>query len=274
MMLLTALLHAIILLGVTFSAGVGRQLSEGLEVLLVSEDLPEATQNDAASYLAQRSQKGAGNSPRGLTSTPDQAAATPPDLPPEGTVGADGEILHTRSMQPAISFIGIEATPSVASRNRQPPPVEQSEVALRGTGTGTELVLRGDPATGDWLAPNTRAYQLAPYLDSWRRKVERLGTVNYPNVARHDQGARAPVIEVALLASGKLQEARVLRSSGDAALDQAALDILRLASPFPALPAALTREYRVLRFAYQWEFMAGTVGSGSVTAPTEASSGP
>jgi hypothetical protein len=46
---------------------------------------------------------------------------------------------------------------------------------------------------------------------------------------------------------------------------------LRLASPFPALPAALAREYRILRFAYQWEF---SVGTGSVTAPTEATLNP
>jgi TonB family protein len=148
-----------------------------------------------------------------------------------------------------------------------------------GLGNGDELVLRGDPKTGQWLSPDTRAYNLAPYLDSWRRKVERLGTIHYPNAAKHDRSASAPVIEVAMLANGKLQGAHVLRSSGDAALDQSALDILRLASPFPALPAALAREYRVLRFAYQWEFSAGTVGSGSVgagnvTAPTEATLNP
>ena len=37
-------------------------------------------------------------------------------------------------------------------------------------------------------------------------------------------------------------------------LDAAALQILRLASPFGAFPPVLARKYKSLRFAYQWEF--------------------
>jgi protein TonB len=270
MLLLTALLHAIILLGLTFSAGVGRQLSEGLEVLLVTEDLPDAADNAGATYLAQRSQQGAGNSPKGLTSIPDQTVEPRAEAAVRSDE-SDGAVLHTAVVQPLISFIGIEAAPRESRPTRQEAAANNGDTAR---GVGDELVLRGDPATGKWLSPNTRAYRLAPYLDHWRRRVERLGTVNYPSVARHASSARAPVIEVALLANGKLQQARVLQSSGDAALDQSALDILRLASPFPALPAALARDYHVLRFAYQWEFSAGTLSSGSVTAPTEAGSDP
>src|SRR5258706_10468359 len=270
MLLLTALLHAIILLGLTFSAGVGRQLSEGLEVLLVTEDLPDATDNAGASYLAQRSQKGAGNSPKGLTSIPDRATEPPAPAALRSDDSA-GAVLHSSAVQPTITFIGIEAAPP-ESRPTQPSAAANS--GDTGRGVGDELVLRGDPATGKWLSPNSRAYRLAPYLDSWRRRVERLGTIHYPSVARRASSARAPVIEVALLADGRLQQARVLQSSGDAGLDQSALDILRLASPFPALPPALARDYRVLRFAYQWEFSAGTLSSGSVTAPTEAGSDP
>jgi periplasmic protein TonB len=270
MLLLVALLHAILLLGLTFSAGVGRQLSEGLEVLLTTEDLPDAATNPDASYLAQRTQKGAGNSAKGLTSSPDQAR-DPGAEAAEAADASEGAVLHSAAPQPLISFIGIEASPTPSHLARQTSAANSGDA---GRGVGDELVLRGDPDTGKWLSPNTRAYRLAPYLDSWRRKVERLGTINYPSVAKRAQSAQAPVIEVALLASGKLQGARVLQSSGDAALDQSALDILRLASPFPALPAALARDYRVLRFAYQWEFMAGTLSSGSVTANTEAASKP
>jgi periplasmic protein TonB len=270
MLLLTALLHAILLLGVTFTGGVGRQLSEGLEVLLVTEDMPESAENSAASYLAQRTQKGTGNAPKGSTSAPQQTSANSADSAAAATLTADGEVLRTTTAQPQITFMGVE---SVAENRVSRQQADASRDAS-GLGAGEELVLRGDPNTGQWLSPDTRAYNLAPYLDSWRRKVERLGTIHYPNAAKHDRSASAPVIEVAMLASGKLQGARVLRSSGDAALDQSALDILRLASPFPALPAALAREYRILRFAYQWEFSAGTVGSGSVTAPTEATLNP
>ena len=52
----------------------------------------------------------------------------------------------------------------------------------------------------------------------------------------------------------------VRRSSGDKALDQAALKILRLAAPFAPLPESIRKDYDVLRFAYEWDFSAGTSG--------------
>ena len=58
MLFLTAIAHAILILGISF--GVARQgaAPPGMEVLHVSDDLPEARRNDNAAYLAQRSQIG------------------------------------------------------------------------------------------------------------------------------------------------------------------------------------------------------------------------
>jgi protein TonB len=55
-------------------------------------------------------------------------------------------------------------------------------------------------------------------------------------------------------ADGTLKSIVVRRSSGDQALDQAALKILRLAAPFDPLPANVRKDYDVLRFAYDWDF--------------------
>src|SRR5258707_15702611 len=62
MLFLAALLHGLVILGVTFSASAGdRGSPPGLEVLLVSDELPEADKNPEATYLAQRTQLGPGN---------------------------------------------------------------------------------------------------------------------------------------------------------------------------------------------------------------------
>src|SRR3982750_4636745 len=60
---MAALVHGVIIVGVTFgSVKHEGQGAPGLEVLLVSEDVPEARRNDTATYLAQRTQLGSGNS--------------------------------------------------------------------------------------------------------------------------------------------------------------------------------------------------------------------
>src|SRR5256885_14927839 len=62
MLFLAGLLHGLVILGLTFSASAGdRGSAPGLEVLLVSDELPEAERNPSATYLAQRTQLGSGN---------------------------------------------------------------------------------------------------------------------------------------------------------------------------------------------------------------------
>ncbi len=56
------------------------------------------------------------------------------------------------------------------------------------------------------------------------------------------------------------------RSSGHQELDQAAVNIVRLASPFDPFPAAMRKSYPVLRFAYEWQFLEGRLGGGAVSA--------
>jgi protein TonB len=75
------------------------------------------------------------------------------------------------------------------------------------------------------------------------------------------------VVEVGIAADGKLDRVLIRRSSGNAELDQAALEILKLASPFDPFPPQLAKQYRVLRFAYEWQFSGGRAASGTVSVP-------
>lgn len=259
-LLLMALLHGIVLLGVGFGVGGDTRVPSTLDVLLVSEDQLASDENATARYLAQRTQKGTGNASSGATSTPDISEPEPDQPPPEPT--GESQVLATALPQPDTVYAGAaERQMNVGAEPRTPLQGQAAE----GRGARDELRLIGDAVTGQWLSPDTRASDLAPYLDRWRRRVERLGTLNYPAIARA-RNARAPIIEVALRADGVLLESDIKRSSGDPALDEAALQILKAASPFTAFPPGLANRYRVLRFAYQWEF--------SVTATPEAAAGP
>jgi periplasmic protein TonB len=277
MLLLVALAHAIVILGLTFgTAGPGHQ-APGLEVLLVTEDLPPADSNDKAAYLAQRTQLGSGNTHELPTGSPQTQLAALED----NDTGADAEntqasadaesALASSATGPVISYMGSIGN-GVADRYRS---AAGRQWAQTGRGDADELVLRGDIRTGQWLSPDTRASDLAPYMDAWRRKIERLGSLNYPSEAREAGLSGSPVIEVAIDATGRLLEASVQRSSGWAEIDQAALGILKLASPFNPFPRQLAGRYKVLRFSYQWEFVAGQPGgAGSVISGANSASGP
>ena len=94
-----------------------------------------------------------------------------------------------------------------------------------------------------------------------------MGTLNFPNEARRQGLSGNPVVEVLLASNGGLVRADVRRSSGHAELDRAAIEILKLATPFEAFPAELAARYEVLRFAYEWQFVAGRLAGSSVEVP-------
>src|SRR5687767_14688671 len=70
---MAALVHGVIIVGVTFGGMKhDKPGAPGLEVLIVSDDVPEARRNDDATYLAQRTQLGSGN-----TLNPGEVARAP-----------------------------------------------------------------------------------------------------------------------------------------------------------------------------------------------------
>jgi periplasmic protein TonB len=277
MVFLAGVLHAMVILGLTFEAAIASgDGAPGLEVLLVSDELPESESNPTATYLAQRTQIGSGNTDESVP--PRNRASELPVPSHDGT--PDGQSLAAEGDRPAGS-----AEPVLATSARQIDIVQLSTAGESGTDQADPLLLdqeltqqpgpedeagparlRGPKRDELWITPDARVASLAPYLDAWRRKVERIGTLNYPTAVRHQPVETSPVLEVAITSDGRLETALVRRSSGRPELDQAALAILKLASPFDPFPSELAAEYRVLRFAYEWQFVEGRIGAGGVSA--------
>jgi len=279
---MAALVHGVIIVGVTFgSTGQKQAGAPGLEVLIVSEDVPEARRNDTATYLAQRTQLGSGatldpaeaSSPRAMAELAASQGRT------DGTrlmddagallATADGHVLTTSASMPEIVYFAPPA--SLTETTEVPVHAEgSSDRDKAGVENDEEQRLRGPKRDELWITPDTREALVAPYLVAWRLKIEQLGTMNFPQAAWRAPGTRNPDVEVVILSDGTLESATIVHSSGSAKLDQAATDILKLASPFDPFPKELADKYRLLRFTYGWEFDGGEVQRGTVTAPADS----
>ena len=90
----------------------------------------------------------------------------------------------------------------------------------------------------------------AAYLNTWRRKCERIGRNNYP----------AGILEgeltmlVSILRDGSLAGVTILRSSGKPKLDEAALATVRQAAPFQPFTVEMRKSYDRLDFTRTWKF--------------------
>jgi protein TonB len=94
----------------------------------------------------------------------------------------------------------------------------------------------------------------AYYLQSWRRKVEAIGNLNYPEAARQEKIYGSLRLVVAITPDGALKGVRVLDSSGHNVLDDAAIRIVRLAAPFAPFPDEMRQTTDVLEIVRTWQF--------------------
>lgn len=271
--------HLIVILGISFAPPLqDPAIVPTLEVLLVNNTLPDAPDNERASYLAERTQQGSGNTTSGRTRQPG-AGNAPEDLPGEvqggpeppataGPAGGAGQFLTARGGQPR--FVA-----EIAETDAALPALPQQALAgapspFAGDHDDAELELKGLERRELLVTASTRSSEVAVYLDAWKRRIEQVGTINFPNEARQRDLSGNPVVEVALASNGGLVNAVVRRSSGHPELDRAAIEILKLATPFEAFPEQLAARHEVLRFAYEWQFVAGRLAGSAVELPADS----
>lgn len=107
------------------------------------------------------------------------------------------------------------------------------------------------------------------YLDNWRRQIERIGNLNYPEEAKKGRVFGDLLLMVAIDQKGQLVDVRVERSSGIKILDDAAVRIVRLAAPFEPMTDDMKKDTDVLEIIRMWQFVPGSgffqVNDGSKT---------
>ncbi|WP_417581259.1 energy transducer TonB [Nitrincola sp.] len=103
-------------------------------------------------------------------------------------------------------------------------------------------------------APSTMAHDDAIYLDNWRRRIETVGNMNYPEEARRNDINGSLRLLVAILPDGSVTDIEVLQSSGHAILDDAAIRIVQMASPFQPFTNEMRRDTDRLEIIRTWKF--------------------
>jgi hypothetical protein len=94
---------------------------------------------------------------------------------------------------------------------------------------------------------------LAMYIEGWRTKIERNGSLNYSQSSK-DKAREDPVVTVAIRSDGSVEDIIINRSSGRADLDEAVRRIVRVNARYSTFPAGLARKYDVIEIRRVWNF--------------------
>ncbi|RMG55409.1 MAG: energy transducer TonB [Gammaproteobacteria bacterium] len=103
-------------------------------------------------------------------------------------------------------------------------------------------------------AVSTRSVVEASYIDSWVRKVERIGNLNYPDEAIRRRLSGKLILNVLIDNQGRVLDIEVAQSSGEQVLDDAAKRIVELSAPFPPFPNDMRKTYDQLMITRTWVF--------------------
>lgn len=244
---LSALVHGIVVLGVGFSLEDPAPVTPVLDVILTQTRTNEAPKQ--ADFLAEANQQGGGDSDRAQRPGEPQLASVPK---PEPGIAPQPMRIQNPPPQP-------DAAQRLLTTTRSPvdvaAPQEAQPVSPRPMPTGARLteqelemarltpelqrLLRAEARRPlrKFISASTREYEYAAYMRAYKARLERMGTLNFPDEARQRGLSGSVVVTVEIRRDGSLAgPPAVIQSSGIPVLDQSAQQVVRMAAPFGELP--------------------------------------
>lgn len=289
-----ACLHITLILGIGFDAAHPKPQATArtLEVMVVHNAARKPKKPDEADFLAQTDQQGGGEQKEIVKPTikplpatlpiqslmPSPAVVKPSIMPapvtpvlPEPEPASESE---PPTPQPSKKLVVQKAAKTAVTSTPSPKAKEISKPKKRKRLSISKLLASSNKEIQRISAEldrkqriyakrprrkainaSTKEYKYATYLNAWRRKVERVGNLNYPDEAKRKKLYGNLVLHVAVRSDGSIDSIRVLRSSGHKLLDDAAIRIVKLTSPFAPFPPDILKETDILDITRTWRFL-------------------
>jgi protein TonB len=261
-------LHATVLLTLSWAFDINplQKAAETLDVVLVnwrSEEAPEE-----ADFLAQASQIGGGESDETTRPSQNQSSALPSEgqgdmpeqvdsaLPPEPLDDLQEVISENPDARPVQQVTRVEQPepdlPTAAELMQQSMQRADLQPNMQREGEFKSRLKRRR-----FISANTQEYEFAAYMQAWVAKVERVGNINYPMEVRRRKLVGNLLMTVGISLDGSVESIDIIKSSGLKELDDAAVRIVRLASPYSPLPENISSKVDVLHITRTWKFSSG-----------------
>lgn len=283
---ISTVFHAILVLGVSFIMPESKpRTNVSMEVILVqksSEQKPEK-----ADFLAQASQQGGGEQeevhrptsptpapfpdpiPQPVATPPPSEAASKPKPAKVAQVSAPKPSVHKVKPEPNQAEPKEKGETGQGEQEINTPDISaltlinnaRASVASIQAELDKKFVAYSKRPKHKFISASTQEYKFASYMDAWRQKVEKIGTLNFPKEAQKKNITGKLTLDVALNKDGSIHSLKILKYSKHAVLDKAAVRIVRMSAPFAPFPRNISKEVDILHITRTWVFEYGTVTS-------------
>ena len=264
---MAAAVHVVIVLGISFGLKDKPAPPPTLEVTLATYQSKERPEK--ADYLAQANQKGSGTLDKKALPSSDQKAEFQSnqikEVQPKAQAAAQPK-QQKNNNAPVVTRASSEQKVAVTKEVKQKaPPAEVQDIPRKHIDLRNEIEsleaqfyqqrqeFAKRPRIKRLTAVSTMREPGAFYKEAWRRKVEKIGNLNYPEQARKEELYGDLRLLVAINSDGTLANVEILQSSGFKVLDDAATRIVRMASPFAPFGDDL-KSYDMVEIIRTWRF--------------------
>ncbi len=270
MLLVAVAIHAVIILGVVFDVTVNKQENseKALDIIVVRNPI-KSPDNEKADFLAQQSQQGGGEleEKKRLTAEPSKPTVKPePVKQPKASPTPPAQSAPDKKIVVKKQADKKKLVKKTKPKVEKKPKKVSMEQLLASTQTEIDLLtaeidsrkqLQSKKPRRKYISSNTQEYKYAAYLTAWRKKVENIGNLNYPEEAKKRKIYGNILMTVVLKPTGKVSSIKIRKSSGHAILDDAAIRIVKLAAPFAPFPKNIREETDELVITRTWQFVSG-----------------
>lgn len=261
-------LHAFLILGFTFKLPDHNNTSQTIEITLATHKSQRAPEK--ADFLAQHNQEGSGTldeakqlatehqaefadtQVREVNPIPQQQAASKEKI-------KEQQLLTTtaKSTQVAQVKLNPDEREERELNNEQlnnPSKYDAEIASLQAKRDLQRQEAAKRPRLRVLNSVSTKESFDAKYLNEWSNKIEQVGDRNYPREALSRRITGNLRLSVMINPDGTIYEIKVLQSSGQRILDDAARQIVRLSAPFAQFPPEIRKHADRLQIIRTWRF--------------------
>ncbi|MFL0811372.1 MAG: energy transducer TonB [Agarilytica sp.] len=260
--------HAILIFGITFKLDSGNKIAPTLNITLATHDTKVTPEK--ADFLAQYNQQASGTAEQVKELTVQERAelqdtqirdiSYAPQEKAQKESLAEKHLITTKN-----TSTHTIADDSKTNRENQTKKEKEGDIlntplldpefsSLQAKLDKLKQDLARQPRIRRLTSVSTKASHDAAYLNGWAQKVEAVGNKNFPEAALRERIFGNLRLSVMLLPNGRVENIEILQSSGHGILDEAALQIVKLASPFPSFPREVRLNTDKLEIIRTWRF--------------------
>ncbi len=258
--------HALIVFGCTFSIEKSNNVAPTLNVTIATHN--DKIEPKKADFLAQKNQQASGSLDEVKELTTDQKAQIAdvninkitPNPQQKKIIKTDSERKLVTGNNSTTQTLEQNTAQDRQTQNPQEgeeiqtPLTSTKAASLRAKLDKQRQTFAKQPRIRRLTSIATKASSDAKYLSSWTEKIEFIGNQHFPKDAVSKGIVGNLTMVVTLLPNGEIDSTEVISSSGHSLLDDAALQIVRLASPFEPFPNELKANTDKLEIIRTWRF--------------------